>query len=488
MSNIYVTEPNTEGKVLMRTSFGELDIEFWPQQAPKACRNFFQLAMEKYYDNTLFHRLISGFMIQGGDPTGTGDGGESVFGAPFADEFHQRLRFNHRGLLAMANSNRPNTNTSQFFFTLDACDFLTKKHTIFGKITGNTIFNLLTVNDMDTSKDERPVEPIKLLSIEILWNPFEDIVPRIIKRAETKADVAKEQKKKRKGTKDLKLLSFGDEAEEDFIKPTKKTKGSLSSHDVLKDPKLSQHVDKTLQSKVASLPVERDVASDDDNDDNAPSAPTVSLNTLKARISDKLKKKTTNVHTTAKPKLHEDTSADALADDENSDDDGKKKKKKKKKSQKDEYTLLKEELQKSHKAAAILKGDKLKAAEAERAYHEMLTPLQLRRQKYLANKKSTMSDRQKHTLDRLESFKSTLTKVIETKKSKAVEEVEEVKQTETYHGQVLSEDSDAEGADDPNDQSWMTAKLKFKKHIDDQYRMGYDPAADNYMTIDTKKM
>ncbi|RHY06027.1 hypothetical protein DYB25_001797 [Aphanomyces astaci] len=178
MSNIYVTEPNTEGKVLMRTSFGELDVEFWPQQAPRACRNFFQLAMEKYYDNTLFHRLISGFMIQGGDPTGTGDGGESAFGEPFADEFHSRLRFNHRGLLAMANSNKSNTNKSQFFFTLDACDFLTKKHTIFGKVTGNTIFNLLTVNDMETSPDERPVEPIKLLSIEILWNPFEDIVPR----------------------------------------------------------------------------------------------------------------------------------------------------------------------------------------------------------------------------------------------------------------------------------------------------------------------
>jgi peptidyl-prolyl cis-trans isomerase SDCCAG10 len=117
-------------------------------------------------------------MIQGGDPSGTGDGGESIYGEGFPDELHSRLRFNHRGLLAMANSNKPNTNRSQFFFTLDACDFLTKKHTIFGKITGNTIFNLLTVNDKETGRDERPLEPLKLLSIDVLWNPFPDIVPR----------------------------------------------------------------------------------------------------------------------------------------------------------------------------------------------------------------------------------------------------------------------------------------------------------------------
>jgi peptidyl-prolyl cis-trans isomerase SDCCAG10 len=73
-------------------------------------------------------------MVQGGDPTGTGKGGESIYGGAFIDEFHSRLRFNHRGLLAMANENKPNSNHSQFFFTLDACEFLEKKHTIFGKV------------------------------------------------------------------------------------------------------------------------------------------------------------------------------------------------------------------------------------------------------------------------------------------------------------------------------------------------------------------
>lgn len=93
------------------------------------------LICAQYYDHTIFHRIIAGFMVQGGDPTGTGNGGESIYGAPFIDEFHSRLKFNHRGLLAMANANKPDTNHSQFFFTLDACEFLERKHTIFGKVS-----------------------------------------------------------------------------------------------------------------------------------------------------------------------------------------------------------------------------------------------------------------------------------------------------------------------------------------------------------------
>ena len=73
-------------------------------------------------------------MVQGGDPTGTGNGGESIYGSAFTDEFHSRLRFTHRGLLAMANENKPNSNHSQFFMTLGACAFLDRKHTIFGKV------------------------------------------------------------------------------------------------------------------------------------------------------------------------------------------------------------------------------------------------------------------------------------------------------------------------------------------------------------------
>ena len=113
MASNYTTEPPTQGKVILHSTFGDVDVELWPEQAPKACRNFVQLALEGYYDGTIFHRLIPQFMLQGGDPTGTGKGGASVWGKPFKDEFHGRLKFRHRGLLAMANENSPDTNSSQ---------------------------------------------------------------------------------------------------------------------------------------------------------------------------------------------------------------------------------------------------------------------------------------------------------------------------------------------------------------------------------------
>ena len=110
MSNVYQLEPPTEGKVLLTTSHGEIEVELWPKEAPKACRNFVQLCMEGYYDGCIFHRIIKDFMIQTGDPTGTGHGGESIYGEPFKDELHSRIKFNHRGQLAMANAGGRDTN------------------------------------------------------------------------------------------------------------------------------------------------------------------------------------------------------------------------------------------------------------------------------------------------------------------------------------------------------------------------------------------
>lgn len=118
MSNRYIPEPQTTGKVILKTTHGEIHVELWTKETPKACRNFIQLCLENYYDNCIFHRIIAGFMIQTGDPTATGTGGDSSYGAPFVDEFHSRLKFSHRGLVAMANVKK-NDNKSQFFITLD---------------------------------------------------------------------------------------------------------------------------------------------------------------------------------------------------------------------------------------------------------------------------------------------------------------------------------------------------------------------------------
>ncbi|KAF3635696.1 Peptidyl-prolyl cis-trans isomerase CWC27 -like protein, partial [Capsicum annuum] len=240
MSTVYVLEPPTKGKVVLNTTYGPLDIELWPKEAPKAVRNFVQLCLEGYYDNTIFHRVIKSFLIQGGDPTGTGTGGESIYGGVFPDEFHSRLRFKHRGLVACAGAGSPNSNASQFFMTLDRCDFLDKKHTIFGKVTGDSIYNLITLGEVETDKDDRPVDPPpKILSVEVLWSPFEDVFPRAKPAKALPSGVTTEKKDaKQKATKKLNLLSFGEEAEEEEKELVAVSARIRSSHDVLDDPRL----------------------------------------------------------------------------------------------------------------------------------------------------------------------------------------------------------------------------------------------------------
>lgn len=223
----------------MKTSVGDIDVELWTKEAPKACRNFIQLCMEGYYNGTIFHRVVKGFIAQGGDPDGNGTGGESVYGETFKDEFHSRLRFIRRGLLGMANSGA-NDNGSQFFFTLGATPELQNKHTLFGKVTGDTIYNMIKLEDGVIDEDERPKYPHKIVKTVVLNNPFEDIEPRNAAVKEKKDKSTKREK----GVKNFGLLSFGDEAEgdeqetEQFVK---KTSGkSKSTHDVLNDPKLSK--------------------------------------------------------------------------------------------------------------------------------------------------------------------------------------------------------------------------------------------------------
>ncbi|KAF5748338.1 putative peptidyl-prolyl cis-trans isomerase [Tripterygium wilfordii] len=240
MSSVYVLEPPTKGKVILNTTYGPVDIELWPKEAPKAVRNFVQLCLESYYDNTIFHRLIKGFLVQGGDPTGTGTGGESIYGGVFPDEFHSRLRFNHRGLVACANAGSPHSNGSQFFISLDKCEWLDRKNTIFGKVTGDSIYNLLSLGEVETDKDDRPLDPPpRIKSVEVLWNPFEDIIPRGPPKPIIHSTTDTENKdSKKKAVKKLNLLSFGEEAEEEEKELVTLKQKIKSSHDVLNDPRL----------------------------------------------------------------------------------------------------------------------------------------------------------------------------------------------------------------------------------------------------------
>ncbi len=156
--------PSNEYAVV-KTSMGTVVLRFFPKQAPLAVANFKGLAATGYYKGVGFHRLIENFMIQGGDPTGTGSGGKSLWGAKFADEFSPELKFDRAGLLAMANAG-PGTNSSQFFITLDGehSKHLTGHHTIFGEVVeGMDVVNAIV--KVPKSPQGKPNTPVTMDTI-----------------------------------------------------------------------------------------------------------------------------------------------------------------------------------------------------------------------------------------------------------------------------------------------------------------------------------
>ncbi len=133
MSGLAQGSGDSDMSVFLETTQGQIEIKLKPETAPRACENFTRLVEKGYYNGLIFHRVIKDFMIQGGDPTGTGTGGESVWGEPFEDEVTPEVKFDQPGLLAMANSG-PNTNGSQFFITTVKTPWLNMRHTIFGEV------------------------------------------------------------------------------------------------------------------------------------------------------------------------------------------------------------------------------------------------------------------------------------------------------------------------------------------------------------------
>lgn len=151
--------------VTLETTQGEIELSLFPEIAPKTCENFVGLVKKGYYDGIIFHRIIKEFMIQGGDPTGTGRGGESLWGKPFEDEVTTALTFNKKGLLAMANAG-PGTNGSQFFITVTATPWLNMRHTIFGEVTAG-YENVEKLENVDTGAQDRPVKEQKIVKATI---------------------------------------------------------------------------------------------------------------------------------------------------------------------------------------------------------------------------------------------------------------------------------------------------------------------------------
>ncbi|XP_054156707.1 peptidyl-prolyl cis-trans isomerase-like 3 [Oppia nitens] len=157
--------------VTLHTDLGDIKIELFCEKCPKTCENFLALCASDYYNDSLFHRNIKGFMVQTGDPTGTGKGGQSIWDDKFEDEIHNDLRHNSRGTVSMAN-NGPNTNGSQFFITYAKQTHLDLKYTIFGKV----IDGMETLDELEklavNTKNFRPLNDTRITGVTIHANPI----------------------------------------------------------------------------------------------------------------------------------------------------------------------------------------------------------------------------------------------------------------------------------------------------------------------------
>ncbi|EGR33135.1 peptidyl-prolyl cis-trans isomerase, putative [Ichthyophthirius multifiliis] len=185
-----VKNKQMKGYATMITNLGTLQIVIHANFVPLTSENFLELAENGYYNGTRFHRLIKDFMVQGGDPTGTGTGGQSIFGGKFEDEFHHKIKHNKPGILSMANSG-PNQNGSQFFITLGQCYWLDEKHNAFGEIIGDQLA-LHKINKSDIQNDNRPKNKIFIDKIIVTQNPFRIIIQQMMKE---KQDKIKEQQR-----------------------------------------------------------------------------------------------------------------------------------------------------------------------------------------------------------------------------------------------------------------------------------------------------
>lgn len=150
-----------ENIVVLETNQGNIELKLKPEIAPKTCENFTKLVQKGYYNGLIFHRVIKGFMIQGGDPTGTGMGGESIWGKSFEDEVTPVAKFDGPGILAMANAG-PNTNGSQFFITCAQTPWLNMRHTIFGEVISG-LDVVQKIENTQVGAEDRPIAQQKII-------------------------------------------------------------------------------------------------------------------------------------------------------------------------------------------------------------------------------------------------------------------------------------------------------------------------------------
>ncbi|KAL6862115.1 cyclophilin-like protein [Trichoderma novae-zelandiae] len=187
-----------KGYARIETNLGNLTVELHTETAPKAVWNFIRLAQTGYYRGVAFHRNIPGFMIQGGDPTGTGKGGTSIWGKNFNDEFDGPLTHDARGIVSMANKGK-NTNSSQFFITYKPTPHLDRKHTIFGRVESG-LDVLSKMEAVPTDGSSRPLNKIVIKDVVVFVDPFAEFQAH--KQEQERLDRRREEIQRQGGTED----------------------------------------------------------------------------------------------------------------------------------------------------------------------------------------------------------------------------------------------------------------------------------------------
>ncbi|KAH6627652.1 hypothetical protein F5144DRAFT_576489 [Chaetomium tenue] len=208
-----------KGYARLDTNLGPLTLELHTDTAPKAVWNFLRLAQRGYYRGVSFHRNIRNFMIQGGDPTGTGRGGQSIWGKTFADELEGPYIHDARGVLSMANKGR-NTNSSQFFITYRPAKHLDRKHTVFGRIVADDAATAKTLDALERAPvaddgSNRPLEDLRIEEVVVLIDPFEEFLKeKSLREAEVKS---KEEVRRQGGNEDDRTTWTGKRIREDGV-------------------------------------------------------------------------------------------------------------------------------------------------------------------------------------------------------------------------------------------------------------------------------
>ncbi|CAN0221732.1 unnamed protein product [Scytosiphon promiscuus] len=175
-----------KGYCQLQTTKGNINVEIHCDIVPRMAENFLGLCSKEYYDGTKFHRSIRNFMLQGGDPTGTGRGGESYWGGKIKDEFESRMTHDKRGVLSMANSG-PDTTGSQFFITYKSCKHLDNQHSVFGRVVGG-MPALAAIEGVPTDSKDKPREEIVLVKATVFSNPITEMEDALEQELQVKID------------------------------------------------------------------------------------------------------------------------------------------------------------------------------------------------------------------------------------------------------------------------------------------------------------